>query len=138
MEGKPLQCNGLSSPRLACCCNDELGGVVWRSFSDRAVPAGRGELALEAMVSFGDTQPATLHWHLFQHTDLVSAWERCQTSANALPAAQKRAAAASDKVIHDMFLTLPSESKAAQRFVSLLTPGNLASLSGCALDSTDI
>ncbi|KAK9863723.1 hypothetical protein WJX84_008689, partial [Apatococcus fuscideae] len=58
---------------------------------------GRGELALEAMVSFGDTQPATLHWHLFQHTDLVSAWERCQTSANALPAAQKRAAAASDK-----------------------------------------
>ncbi|KAK9838060.1 hypothetical protein WJX74_010862 [Apatococcus lobatus] len=58
---------------------------------------GRGELDLDALVSFGDTPPATLRWYLYQYPQLVQAWEECQTSANKLPAARKRAAAASEK-----------------------------------------
>ena len=50
------------------------------------------------MVSFGNTYPTSLRWHLYQYPALVQAWERCQTCAHALPAAQKAAAAASEKV----------------------------------------
>lgn len=59
---------------------------------------GRGELELDALVSFGDTAPASLRWYLYQYPQLVQAWEKCQTAANALPAACKRANAASAKV----------------------------------------
>ena len=59
---------------------------------------GRNELELDTLVSMGNTYPAPLRWHLAQYPELVIAWEGCQTAANALPAAQKAAEAASEKV----------------------------------------